>query len=162
MHIKDAIRFDLTMSDRVFNAYVGDLDDADLLVRPVPGMNHIAWQVGHLILSERRFVETVKPGSCPPLPADIEEGHGRKQFGVDDPAKFYSRVRYQELWNAQREATRRVLDETPESSFDDPREGLPPFASTVGNALKMCGTHAMMHVGQWVAVRRSLGKPVAI
>ena len=31
---------------------VSDLSDADLLVRPVPQANHIAWQLGHLILQE--------------------------------------------------------------------------------------------------------------
>src|SRR6516164_9063686 len=32
--------------------FLADLSDADLLVRPVPGANHIAWQFGHVLCSE--------------------------------------------------------------------------------------------------------------
>ena len=34
---------------------VSDLSDAELLVRPVPQANHIAWQLGHLILQDSRL-----------------------------------------------------------------------------------------------------------
>ncbi len=163
MNTKDAIRNTIDTSDMVIGAYIGDLDDSDLLVRPVEGMNHIAWQLGHLIASERRFVEMVKPGSCPALPAGFEEGHGRESFKIDDPSKFLSRARYQELWKAQRDATKAVLDSLDESDLGrtDP-ETFPPFAPSVGALLNLCGTHALMHAGQFVAVRRKLGKPVSI
>ncbi len=32
--------------------YLGDLTDADIMVRAIPDTNHIAWQLGHLIQSE--------------------------------------------------------------------------------------------------------------
>ena len=101
MNAKDAIRSTLQTGEFVVNAYVGDLDDADLLVRPVPGMNHIAWQLGHLIIAERGMVEGIRPGTLPPLPEGFEDGHGRQQFGEDDPAKFLPRARYLELMKAQ-------------------------------------------------------------
>jgi hypothetical protein len=163
MNAKDMIRSSLQMSDRVINSYIGDLEDGDLLIRAVPGMNHIAWQLGHLIASERHFVELVRPGSCPPLPDDFEAGHGRKATQEDDPSKYYSRARYQELWKTQREATNRVLDEVPETELDRTNPGVfPDFAPTVGALLNMCGAHAVMHCGQFVAVRRKLNKPVLI
>lgn len=163
MNTKDAIRNTLGTSEMVLDSYVKDLDDGDLLVRPVEGMNHIAWQLGHLIASERRMVEMIQPGSCPPLPEAFDEGHGREQNGVDDPSKFLPRERYQALFKAQREATRRVLDGLPEADLDraDP-ERFPPFAPTVGALLNLCGSHVLMHVGQFVAVRRKLGRPIAI
>ena len=37
-------------------AYVQDLADADLLLRPVPGINHIAWQLGHLITGSKKML----------------------------------------------------------------------------------------------------------
>lgn len=162
MPAKDAIRWSLNLSDQIVDSYLKDLDDADLAVRPIEGMNTIAWQLGHLILTERRLIEAVRPGSCPPLPADIEEGHGRQAFSSDDRSKLYSKARYLELWKAQRAATQKVLDEVPESEMGQKREGLPEFAPTVGDALNLCPSHTLMHVGQWVAVRRKLGKPVAI
>ena len=37
MHAKDAVRQTLDMSDMIIKAYLGDLDDADLLVRRCRG-----------------------------------------------------------------------------------------------------------------------------
>jgi len=160
MHAKDSIRNGIAMSDRIINGYIGDLDDAELLIRAVPGMNHIAWQIGHLLGTERHFIEMIKPGSCPPLPADFEDGHGRKKTDVDDPSKYYSRARYQELWKAQREATLAVLDSLSDSDLDRADDKFPAFAPTVGQIMELCGTHPLMHVGQFVPVRRLLNKPI--
>jgi uncharacterized protein (DUF1330 family) len=56
-----------------------------------------------------------------------------------------------------------VLDGIPEPDLDktDP-EKYPEWAPTVAALLAMTGTHALMHCGQFVAVRRQLGKPVTI
>jgi uncharacterized damage-inducible protein DinB len=162
MNAKDAIKHTIDMSSMVVDSYLKDLSDSDLLVRPVEGMNHIAWQVGHLIGSERHFVELVKPGSSPDLPADFLEGHGRDKHSEDDPSKFYSVARYKELWDAQRRATIALLDGLSDADLDRTDERFPPFAPSVGALLNMVGNHPMMHVGQFVAVRRKLGKPVAI
>lgn len=162
MNAQDVIRNTLDLSDMVVDSYIQDLDDAELLLRPVAGMNSIAWQLGHLIESERQFVELVKPGSCPPLPEGFDEGHGRNATDVDDPSKFYPRSRYQELWKAQREATRSVLETLSESDLDRTDPSFPPYAPSVGALMLMCGNHALVHVGQFVAVRRSLKKPITI
>ncbi len=163
MSPKDALKLGIEMSDLIINAYIGDLSDADLLIRPVPGMNHIAWQLGHLVSAERQFVEMVKPGSCPPLPEGFEQSYTKETTKLDDPSKFETLAKYQDLWKAQRAATLAVLDGIPESDLDrtDP-EKFPPFAPTVAALLAMSGTHSLMHCGQFVAVRRQLGKPVTI
>lgn len=162
MNSTDVIRNTIAMSDVVINSYLSELSDADLLVRPIPGMNHIAWQLGHLIGAERHFVELVAPGSSPALPADFEEGHGRQKFNEDDPSKFYPLARYRELWAAQRAATLSVLERQSDADLDRTDEKFPPFANTVGALLNLCGTHPLMHAGQFVAVRRKLGKPISI
>jgi hypothetical protein len=160
---KDAIGLGIGMSDYIIGAYIGDLTDADLLLRPVPGMNHIAWQLGHLIAAEHRFVEMVKPGSCPALPAGFDEAHNKETTTLDDPSKFHSLSKYQELWKAQRAATMAALESFPESELDktDP-EKYPEWAPTPAAIFAMCGTHALMHCGQFVPVRRMVGKPVVI
>ncbi len=159
---KAIIQHTLGTSDHVIQSYLKDLTDADLLVRPVAGMNNIAWQLGHLISSERHMVEMIKPGSSPALPADFEVGHGRDCFNEDAPEKFYSVAKYNELWSAQRAATLAVLESLSEADLDRTDEKFPPYASTVGMLLSMCGGHPLMHAGQFVAVRRKLGKPVTI
>lgn len=163
MSPKDALKLSIGMSDFIINSYIGDLSDADILIRPVPGMNHIAWQLGHLISAEHRFVEMVKPGSCPALPAGFDEAHNKEAAQSDDSAKFLPISNYQELWKAQRAATLSVLDSVSESELDktDPAN-FPEWAPNVASLLAMSGTHALMHCGQFVAVRRLLGKPVLI
>ena len=165
MHAKDAILSTYAMSERVVDRYLEDLSDADILVRPVPGQNHIAWQLGHLILSERGMLEGVKPGSSPALPAGFEEAHGRDEASTrsDDAARFLSKSRYQELMKAQRDATKAALAAASEADLDAPGpERMRQMAPTAGAVYLLVGTHVLMHVGQFVGVRRALKKPVAI
>jgi hypothetical protein len=162
MNAKDAIRATLEMSDHVIEAYLGDLKDEDLCVRAVPGMNHIAWQLGHLIVSERHFVELVRPGTSPALPEGFADAHGKEGAKSDDCGRFLTRDGYLALWKAQREATRAAIEAVPEADLDRTDAQYPPYAPTVGALLNMAGVHALMHAGQFVAVRRVLDKPVTI
>lgn len=162
MTAKDAIRNTAEMDQMIVNAYIGDLDDDDLLIRPAPGMNHIAWQLGHLIASERSFMEMLRPGVSPPLPEGFDAAHSKEAATSDDPAKFLGRAAYQEIWKAQRAASLSVLDSVPDNELGEKKEGLPHWAPTPLSLLNMIGVHPLMHVGQWVAVRRKLGKPIVI
>ena len=67
MDTKQAIAFNLSSSEYLVNGYLADLQSSDLLVRPTPGANHIAWQLGHLIASERYLVERRAPGTMDAL-----------------------------------------------------------------------------------------------
>jgi len=163
MHAKDVIRNTIEMSDRIFGRYLDDLSDADLLVRPVEGMNNTAWQIGHLIMSERSMLESIKPGSSPALPEGFDEGHGREKFTENDPAKFLPLAKYRELWKAQRDATYAVLETLSDDELDAPSdERFRKFIPTVGGVMNMIGSHVLMHAGQLVAVRRLTNKPVVI
>src|SRR4051794_13691602 len=165
MHAKDAIRQTYGMSDSIVTNYLGDLSDADLLVRPVEGAQHIAWQLGPLIDSDRRMVEGIKPGSCPPLPEGFSEAHGRDEASTrsDDPKRFRTKDDYLRLMRAQREATRSVLDGLSDADLDAPAaETMRRLAPTVGSVFQLVGNHVLMHVGQFVGVRRKLQKPVTI
>jgi hypothetical protein len=163
MNAKDVIRFSFGMSDRIVNSYLGDLSDADLLLRPVEGPNHIAWQLGHLIDSERGMLEAIKPGSSPALPAGFSEAHNRDATTSDDPNQFASKQQYLELYQAQRAATLKVLEELTDADLDAPApERLRKMIPTVGATFGLMGQHVLMHVGQFVSVRKKLKKPVTI
>lgn len=163
MTAKDAILRTYDLGENIVKAYLAELTAADLLVRPVPGQNHIAWQLGHLVLSERNMIDGVKPGASPELPAGFEEGHGRDKNTLDDPSKYLSPEAYIALIDAQRAATKKVVAELADATLDEPApERMRSFAPTVGDVLLLNGNHYMMHAGQYVAVRRMLGKPIAI
>jgi hypothetical protein len=165
VHTKDAILTVYAFGERVLNAYLADLSDADLLVRPVEGQNHIAWQLGHVLSTEHGLVDQIKPGASPSLPSGFVEAHGRDEASTrsDDPARFCSKATYLELWQAQRAATKAVLAELDDADLDAPGpERVRRMVPTVGGAFVLLGTHSLMHIGQFVGVRRKLNKPVAI
>jgi DinB superfamily len=130
MSPKDAIRIPIESSDMIVGTYINDLDDSDLLIRPVPGMNHIAWQLGHLIAVERHFIEMIKPGSCPELPAGFAEAHSKETATLDDPSRFHSRAKYQEprRWPSSTACRRPISTRpTPASSPNGPRPSPPSW-----------------------------------
>jgi hypothetical protein len=64
-----AIKVGIDTADFLVKGYLTDLSDSELMVRAAPGINHINWQLGHLITSEHGMIEQCLPGSMPPLPA---------------------------------------------------------------------------------------------
>jgi hypothetical protein len=165
MNARDVILQTYGFGERIVSRYLADLGDADLLVRPVTGQNHIAWQIGHLISTENYFVDAIKPGTSPSLPEGFDAVYARDETAVasDDPAKFLSKEEYVRLWKAQRDATVACLNDLPDAALDEPGpERVRQFSPTVGSTFLLIGNHALMHVGQFTAVRRKLGKPVAI
>jgi hypothetical protein len=160
MDTRQAHRASMAMADMMAQGYLGDLSDADLLVRPVPGANHIAWQLGHLIASERGMMEQVAPGSMPALPAGFKEKHTKETAGSDDPNAFLTKDEYLKLHAAVRAATLAVLDRTSDADFDKPApESMQGYAPTIGDLFVLHGQHWTMHSGQWAVIRRKLGRP---
>jgi hypothetical protein len=159
MNAHDAFRNALASADSITNAYLGDLSDADLLVRPVPGANHIAWQLGHLIGAENGMIGATCPGSMPALPAGFKEKHTGDTAGSDGRGAFLSKDEYLGLYRQQRDATLKALNGLTEADFDRPApESLRHFVETVGGVFMMQATHWLMHAGQWAVVRRKLGR----
>jgi uncharacterized damage-inducible protein DinB len=157
---KDAIRRTLDMAGFLTQDALRDLSDADLLVRTSPAANHIAWQLGHLLISGRRFLSALgRP--APDLPDGFEAAHARENAASDDPGQFAMKAEYLSRLDALRAAARAAVDEIPDEQLDDPGpESSRSYAPTVGDVLLLLGTHELMHVGQFVAVRRKLNKPV--
>ncbi|MDZ4684731.1 MAG: DinB family protein [Planctomycetaceae bacterium] len=163
MNAKDVLKDTLNLSNMVLSAYVGDLTDAELMKRPGPGCNHIAWQLGHLIGSECGLLNMIREGSAPELPAGFKEQHGKETVGSDDPAKFGTKQQYLDLTGKVHAATVALLDAYPEADFALPApEALRAICPTMGSMFVLIATHPMMHAGQVVPVRRALGKPVVI
>lgn len=157
---KTVLREMINQASMITNGYLSDLSDADLLVRPVPAMNHIAWQMGHLIAGEAKMLGEMGHTAAE-LPAGFAEAHTKETASSDDPKKFYSKEQYLTLMRQVHDATLAALDATPDAKLDDPApEGMREYAPTVASAFLIVGLHELMHEGQFVAVRRALGKPI--
>ena len=161
MNAKDAIRSSANLSSTVLNAYISDLDDAELLQRPAKGCNHIAWQLGHLISSEVQLLESVAPGKGTELPEGFAEAHSKDSAQNDEPGSFLTKQEYVDLFGKVREGTMAALDSLPDAELDNPSpENFRAFAPTVCDMFALIATHPMMHAGQFVIVRRQLDKPI--
>src|SRR5687768_10905132 len=162
MNAIEALQDNLQETHNMVGMYLGDLSDADLLVRPAPSANHIAWQLGHLILSERQMLKDNIPGvEYAQLPAGFHDQHDAKNSQTEPPYGFLKKADYLELFKNSRAATVAAVSRLTESDLDAPTVGvMAQFAPTLGKMLNATAIHTMMHAGQFSAVRRKLGKPV--
>ena len=55
MNANEAIKSALDTAEMISMAYLEDLTDEEMMVRPIDSCNHIKWQVGHLIGSENKI-----------------------------------------------------------------------------------------------------------
>src|SRR5690606_16742110 len=99
--VKDAYK----LPDFVCRGYLSDLSDEELLVRPVAGANHIAWQLGHLIASERKFLESIRQGSMPALPSGFADRHSSQTASSDRADDFLTKADYFRLYDSIRGGT---------------------------------------------------------
>lgn len=159
----DVLAATLKTTNMVLTSYVSDLSDEELMVRPAPGCNHLAWQLGHLIASHVALLESVCPGKAIVLPEGFEQAHAKETAGVDDASKFFTKDQYIDLIRQHEDATIAAWSEMSGEQLDGPApEHFRQMFPTVGHVCVLIATHGMMHAGQFVPVRRSLGKPVLI
>ncbi len=159
MSIATQIKHELSLPTFVVQSYLQDLTDEDLLRRPVPNANHIAWQLGHLIEAEHNLNNMVCPDSMPSLPDGFAEKHNKEAAASDDPSAFCTKNEYLALMEEQRAGTHALLDKLSDEDLEKPApEKIQKFGATVGAVIAGQSAHWMMHAGQWVVVRRQLGK----
>ena len=142
--------------------FVGDFTDADLLVRPVPGANHAAWQLGNVIGGDPFLVTAELPGvEYPALPAGFLELHGSKGSKTDADAGFLTKDGYLTLLRDVRAVTVAAVRNLSDADLDKPSSEKMRWAGpTLAHVLMFAAQHTMQHAGQFTVIRRKLGKPV--
>ena len=163
MRAQEVLKASLKMTQRVYSSYVSDLTDEELMLRPGPGCNHIAWQLGHLISSNTSILNAVLPDAAPSLPEGFDQKHGKSNSGSDDPKDFLTKDQYVTLFSKLDDAIVAAIDRLSEADLDQPSpEAWRGKFPTIGSLAVVLVAHTMMHVGQWVPIRRKLQKPVLI
>jgi hypothetical protein len=156
----DCCKYLLEENRKLVGMYISDLSDADLAVRPAPGANPIAWQLGHLIVGELMFFGKGMPGLKPvDLPAGFAEKHNGDAAKAEPQTGYLKKDEYLALFDKVRGATITALNGLTDADLDKD-SGLGDFCPTVGKTFLMCADHDMMHAGQFTVLRRKLGKPV--
>jgi hypothetical protein len=140
---------------------LADFTDAEMLVRPVAGANHTAWQLGHLIATETGLTNAVTPGAVPELPAGFADKFASKNAGLDDPKAFATKGELLSLFARQRAATIEWAKRLTAVDLDKPApQPIRQLIPTVAFLPSFYASHVLMHLGQWQVTRRKLGKPI--
>lgn len=158
MTVNDFLAASLQSSLGMLKMHLGDLSDADLLLRPVPGANHANWQVGHLIAAETMMM--VKAGATmPELPAGFAERYSKDTVKIDDPAKFANKTELIALFEKTRAGSVAFAKSLSPAQLTAPSP-FPDWFPTLADFVGLGATHIAMHLGQIQVLRRKLGKPI--
>ena len=163
MDSQQAIKTSIAMADMISKAYLDDLTDEEMMERPDPGCNHLKWQVGHLILSDHEMISGCLPGALPDLPAGFSGAYSKQQATSDNAKDFHAKEELMATFETQRAAILEALAGMSDEDFDRPApESMQSYAANVGAVFSMIGSHWLMHTGQWVVLRRQLGRDIVI
>lgn len=161
MDSRDAIKLNIEMAAMVCKSYLEDLTDEEMMQRPHAGCNHINWQVGHLIATEHSMIESVAPGSMPALPEGFADKYSKDTAGNNDAAAFAPKAELMSVAAEQRAGTMAKLAKATDADLiAEAPEPMRGFAPNVAAIYSMQGSHWMMHAGQWVILRRELGRAI--
>ena len=161
MKTTDLLAYDLAGSIELLKKSLADFSDADLLVRPTPGANHAAWQLGHLVNAEVGLVNAVAPGAVPAPPGEFSNRFTKETAKSDDPATFPSKDEILRQLTRTRTATVTWVKGLSDADLEKPGpERMRSVTPTVAHLASMLASHVAMHLGQIQVIRRKLGKPV--
>ena len=139
--------------------HLADMSDAELLTRPAPSANHIAWQLAHLINSTTNIANMATPGALPVLPEEFSKTAGKDGSKLDGGFENKQQLidRFTKVMDGAAAWAQKLSDADKATPTPDKMHG---FAKTVGELAIMLPVHVSMHVGQIQSIRRKLGKPV--
>jgi hypothetical protein len=161
MLAKDLANKALSSTCDLMKMYLADLSDKDILVRPVPGANHIAWQLAHLCTGEAGLGEILPGVKYPAVPPAIATLGNERTGKVDPPEGYLTKAQYLDCFDKLRAATIAAVDKMSDADLDQASTGdMAKWAPTLGDMLVLMANHTLMHAGQFTVVRRALNKPV--
>ncbi len=160
MSVKTLIKTSLLMSEHVLLTYLKDFIDTELYLQPADKANSLAWQLGHLIISENEAIRLLS-GDEIELPSGFQIAHSKENSPI--PAKQWTLSQYLILFKTQRELTHKYLEELKDQDLGCcAPEKMRSYAPTVADLLLAQSSHVFMHTGQIAVLRRELGKPIVI
>jgi len=156
----DAIRNSFARSRQLTRLLIDDFSDDELLVRPVPGANHTAWQLGHLVASTHYMIGRFLDSRALALPEGFVERHNEAASRDPSHLGYLGKTAYLELIDRTILSATNAVAALPEAALDAPNTGnMAKMATTVGSLFQLAAEHFLMHLGQFSTVRRALGKP---
>jgi uncharacterized damage-inducible protein DinB len=154
----DLIAFSLKASQVRFHSYVDDLKPAEFEAQPIPGVNSVAWMLGHLALTDRRIIGLFG-AEVPTLPDGFEakfkttKQPAGEQKGLGDPKELLA------IFDAHRTKLIETVKAADAAKLNKPMPSPHPLFNTLGEAAAFMAVHYGLHAGQVTVIRRALGYP---
>ena len=130
---------------------------------PAEGVSHVAWQVGHLALSEYRLGLHRLRGALPEDETLISSGFlarfGRASIPDPDPSSYPPAGEIRAVFDRVHDRVMAELAGLDDARLDEPILVPHSLFTRKGDALAWCPQHEMIHAGQIGLLRRLIGRP---
>ncbi len=158
-NLKNLLLGQLETGAFLFDKFTSDLSDEEYFKLPVPNTNHVAWNVGHIAVSEDSEVAAITGGTMK-LSDDLRKIFSQSSECAGEPSMYPSRRDIDEMYNNVRANTTEQLKMFDEKKWDDasPEDWPTDMFPTLGSMWSILPTHQFWHIGQITVCRQSLGK----
>jgi uncharacterized damage-inducible protein DinB len=164
MHVKDAIQFALSISNRVVLDVIDEMSDAATTFPTPNGGCHPLWVLGHLTLVEGMIPATLFAEENPA--AEWQQYFGENSEAVPDARAYPPFAQVREKYLQLRERNLKILESLTEADLDKPTKAPPKgrereFA-TYGQSFLVLALHQAMHRGNLTDARRAAGRTALV
>jgi uncharacterized damage-inducible protein DinB len=162
MHMKDAIQFALSISDRVVLDVIDEMSDAATTFPTPNGGCHPLWVLGHLTLVEGMIPAALFAEKNPA--AEWQQYFGEGSEAVADARAYPPLDEVREKYRQLRERNLKILESLTEADLDKPTKAPPRGRerelATYGQSFLVLALHQAMHRGNLTDARRAAGRTV--
>ena len=143
--------------------FLDGLTDAEWFWHPHEFTTHVAWQVGHLAVSQYNLCLRRSRGRTAAdeslIPDDFIELFKLGSVPVAAAAIYPPRAQIEGVFDAVHHQVLAELAEHTEAELDVPVEQPHPVFKTKLEAIEYAPQHELVHAGQLAMLRRLMGKP---
>jgi uncharacterized damage-inducible protein DinB len=145
------------------NLLVEDIPEEKMSVQPGGIVNHPAWQLGHLTVTQDRLAQML--GGKSKLDPDWEKRYGMGSTPSAQGSANPTRADFLSILDSQRKEYVRQFNQLSGEDLAKPPSipGVPPFFTSLGMFLVfIMMSHESGHLGQIASWRRAMGMPQAL
>ena len=160
MHMKDAIKFALSVSNRVVLSVIDEMSDTATTFPTPNGGCHPLWVLGHLTLVEGMIPAALFAEKNPV--AEWQQYFGENSEPVADARVYPPFAEVREKYLQLRERNLNILESLTEADLDKPTlappKGREKEFATYGQSFLVLALHQTMHRGNLTDARRAAGR----
>ncbi len=152
----------LAAARRWTSSLLADIPEANWFDMPAPSTTHVAWQVGHLAVSQAALIHGRCFGRGIPdcVPAGFPQAFGRGSTPVPDAARQPTIAEIRATFERLHAEAMDLIAGLSESDLAQPAGTEPhPMFTTKEGAIAMAFMHETFHAGQIALLRRLAGQP---